>query len=709
VVDFLDSFAQPIAYNPDTEKLVADAEFTVHLPDDLSFANPLTVRDPVSDVPISPLRANAVGVLPDFRVPGDPPQVLLKSGSFVTKVTSVFGAVLAAGLAPDVVAEAIAARAAAQSSADIASTAATNAAGSASTAEDAATRAEAVPATTDGLMTSIAEDEDSAFSAQQRAAIGGVVDGRARLVDMLTEGAAADGATDDLAVFVAARTKAGSKGIVHFPAKKGSALTTYFLGGSRPDLSGTQITADPTVVLKMDASPNLKTFGFLSDVTIENTAHSSTLRKRHAVDIPASVGMAANVRPQHLDLAAIDLTTWESLAVESSATGVRTFGTFAGTVTADQVSWGSSFTAGSQGKFVAPAIGVLYEACLETTKAGTNSNNDSAGILLLSSDNYCIDLRMPRASVSPLLVGSNTFAAEDVVGSGSGVTLPAVAGQYGLPSTSGGVTMGFRLLSLREVEFYSNGKMIRRVKTLKDIAKAGFVVGFPDSNVKTIHHAVSYGSKFVPTSARRATVSIIGDSISYGAWTPITYGDLLPIALAGLPGGGGAVVRQNLAVSGSNSTQWANGGTSGGVTVPDIDTLSFAGDDYVLVMIGTNDVQALTSVSTYLANIAVIAAKIVADGARPVFGHFPMFWSTTATGVPGAPGIVNSGRGAAHRAALLSYCAKNGYPVALVEDALGDVYEWLPDNIHPDDRGQAAIARAFAQAIARDRMRQVAV
>jgi hypothetical protein len=176
VVDFLDSFAQPIAYNPDTEKLVADAEFTVHLPDDLSFANPLTVRDPVSDVPISPLRANAVGVLPDFRVPGDPPQVLLKSGSFVTKVTSVFGAVIAAGLAPAVVAEAIAARAAAQSSADAAGVSATNAAGSATVASEAAARAEAVPATTDAIMASIIADPESEASARIAETIAGGFD-----------------------------------------------------------------------------------------------------------------------------------------------------------------------------------------------------------------------------------------------------------------------------------------------------------------------------------------------------------------------------------------------------------------------------------------------------------------------------------------------------------------------------------------------------
>jgi lysophospholipase L1-like esterase len=526
----------------------------------------------------------------------------------------------------------------------------------------------------------------------------------ARTVDMLTEGAAANGAepvpTDDLAVFSAARTKAGAKGIVHFPAKKGAAVTTYFLGGVRPDLSGTQITADPTVVLKMDASPNLKTFGFLTDITIENTAHTSTLRKRHAVDIPAAVGMAANVRPQQVDLAAVDFTAWESLAVEGSALAARTFGTFAGTVTADKVSWASAFGAGSQGKFTAPTLGVLYEACLESTKSGTNSNNDTAGVMILSADNHCVDVRMPRAGVNPLIIGSADFAAS--VG-GSGITL-TVPGQYGLPSASGGVTMGVRLLSLREVEFYSNGRLLYRLKTLKDIAKVGFVVANPDSNLKSISYGVSYGAKFVPTAAHRYTVSIVGDSISYGAWTPITYGDLLPIALHGLPGGGYVNVRQNLAVSGTTAQQW---GTSGGAN--DIASQSFTGDDYVLVMLGTNDGQALRTVADYLTYLAYIAAKIVADGSRPVFGHFPMWWSTTTTGLPGAPGVTNSGRAAALRSALINYCAKNSYPIALVEDAMGDAWEWQPDNIHPDERGQAAVAKAFAQAIARDRMRQVAV
>jgi lysophospholipase L1-like esterase len=565
-----------------------------------------------------------------------------------------------------------------------------------SAAADAAAAVASLPEhldTEDGAIAALV----GSTSSQTRAALSDTY-AAARTVDMLAEGASADGITDDLAVFTAARTKAGAKGIVHFPAKKGAASTTYFLAGVRPDLSGTQITTDPTVVLKMDASPNLKTFGFLTDVTVENTAHSSTLRKRHALDLPVAIGMAANVRPQQVDLTAIDLTTWESLAVEGSALGVRTFGTFTGTVTADQVSWASAFAAGTQGKFVVPQLGALYEACVETTKAGSNTNNDTAGIMILSADNHSVDVRMPRSGVSPLIIGSADFAT-GVGGTGITLTLP---GQYGLPSTSGGVNVGVRLLGAREAEFYANGRMFYRLRTLKDIAKVGFVAAFPDSNLKTIHHAVSYGTKFVPTSARRCTVSIVGDSISYGAWTPITYGDLLPIAFAGLPGGGGVNVRQNIAVSGSTAQQW---GTAGGTQ--DIATKSFAGDDYVLVMLGTNDGQALRTVADYLTYVAYIAAKIIADGSRPVFGQFPLWWSTGATGVPGAPGVQNSGRAASLRAALTSFCAKNGYPLALVQEAIGDVYEWLPDNIHPDERGQAAVARAFAQAIARDRMRQL--
>ncbi|MGQ7313365.1 hypothetical protein ACUOFU_16790 [Microbacterium arabinogalactanolyticum] len=104
---FQDYFGTPIAYDPTQDRLVADATFTVHAIDDTSLSTPLPVTEPGSGAAIAELRSSSIGVLPDFRVAGDPAQVLIKSGSFVTSLTSVFGAVLAAGLDPDTVAAAI--------------------------------------------------------------------------------------------------------------------------------------------------------------------------------------------------------------------------------------------------------------------------------------------------------------------------------------------------------------------------------------------------------------------------------------------------------------------------------------------------------------------------------------------------------------------------------------------------------------------------
>jgi hypothetical protein len=86
-----DSFEAPIAYNPTTEELVTGATFTVYAVDDIALATPLAVTDPVSGAAISPLTSSSIGVLPSFAVAGNPTQVILKSGDFVTLLTSKYG------------------------------------------------------------------------------------------------------------------------------------------------------------------------------------------------------------------------------------------------------------------------------------------------------------------------------------------------------------------------------------------------------------------------------------------------------------------------------------------------------------------------------------------------------------------------------------------------------------------------------------------
>ena len=90
-----DYFEFPVAYNPDGNsgqgELVAGATFLVYAEDDASFTTPLPVTDPVSGAAIVPLKSSAVGVLPSFSVAGDPETVILKSGSFTTKLISMRG------------------------------------------------------------------------------------------------------------------------------------------------------------------------------------------------------------------------------------------------------------------------------------------------------------------------------------------------------------------------------------------------------------------------------------------------------------------------------------------------------------------------------------------------------------------------------------------------------------------------------------------
>lgn len=135
---FQDYFGTPIAYDPTQDKLVADAVFTVHAMDDASFTTPLPVVEPGSGAAITELRSSSIGVLPDFRVTGDPAQVLIKSGSFITALTSVYGAVMNAGLDPETVQTAIDARAEAVGARDVAVTAADEAVAAAAGAEGAA-------------------------------------------------------------------------------------------------------------------------------------------------------------------------------------------------------------------------------------------------------------------------------------------------------------------------------------------------------------------------------------------------------------------------------------------------------------------------------------------------------------------------------------------------------------------------------------------
>ena len=519
----------------------------------------------------------------------------------------------------------------------------------------------------------------------------------ARTVDMLAEGAAADGTTSDWAAFTAARTKAGAKGIVRFPAKKGASTTTYFIGGTRPDLSGTQISVDPGVVLKMDAAPEIATFNFITPVTIENTAHGTTRALGNIPGTDPAVVSAANVQPDAFTVAPVDLTNLTPFACDATSSAI-TETTPTATVAANLLSWGAAFAAGVEGLLMpvtGDIIGKLYEIFVED--AGSSSSASFA-LTMISTDNYLMRAAVGKGTAAHSVSGATSFTGL----SANPFTIASPDGQFNIPHAQGGAKVGFRLRSVREVEWYVNDKLVQRFTTAKDIGRIGWTVNATGSATMTAKDTLVYTDR-VPFAGRQLTVSVIGDSLSdkKGTWNLTDWTRLLPIALAGLPGGGEVTVRQNVALSGTTAVDWAS--TGGTVSIQDY---TFTGDDYVAVLLGTNDGGVLTSVSDYITAITSIANYITAQGARPVFGIFPFWWISVQTGITG----VSKSYGAASerlRAALAYFCAQNGYPMALVRDVTSTMKRWTADNVHGGEMFVAAVARAFAQSIARDQQRVV--
>lgn len=530
----------------------------------------------------------------------------------------------------------------------------------------------------------------AALDSQTRGALGRVF---GRKVSVLEKGAVGNGTTIDDAAFLAAISEAGPQGIVYLPNLPGAAETVYRLNIS--NLSGSRIEADAGVVVKMPAMPNVKEWNLLTPLTIDHTTHLTKLKKQpiSAVNNLGAI-MAANVSPQPLDLKPLDFNTFTRFGSTSLNNGNIGAATLRSSVVADRVSWPTTFDAGvvHEGVAFVPDVGIYYEAFVSTNYAGSGQ---AARVSALTSTNV-----HAAAGVSSGTSTQGSFVGSSTFGKSSGTfSFGPGQGLYTLPATTGGVTLGFRLLDKRNIEYYSNGKFMARQTTLIDIDKVGWSVSSTAPVDTSIMWGLSYGKGYVPQSSTQCVIDFIGDSNTYSAWNPTPWPDLVPIALNGLPGGGGALVRQNLGVSSTSAQDW---GTAGGSQ--DVATKSFVGANYVCVLLGTNDGSA-RSTTDFLNYLTYIANKIIADGAVPVFGIF-QFWANSA--LSGVTGVTTAPPSQVQRLrhAMLNWATGLGYPVALVQASFGDNIRALADNIHIDEIGSALVARPFAQAIARHRVKQ---
>lgn len=514
--------------------------------------------------------------------------------------------------------------------------------------------------------------------------------------DILDEGAQGDGSTDDLPAFTRARERAGGDGVVLLPG-----TGTYRFEGARPDLSGTAVATHPGATVRVDENPNTRDMRLLSPIRIFNPVHGTTQVKpaNHELPLPlhnlgAAAAAALEAGTGKSEQLADFTVGWTSLG--TSGTGVVTSAGSA-TVAPHKVSWDIAFGSGQEGIYVdrRPDVGDHYQATLVQNGAG-NVLGFAGGEILTATQRYAfiVTSAVPQFRVFESLVGFTTDI--DPLPNGGAYSLPPKLG--GVP---GACTVGLRLVAPTTVEVYLNGYRVHTQELDGEVVRLGWTTSWNLSAYLSIENPILIrGAR--PQSPRPLKIACIGDSITYGAWASIPYPELLRMMAQNLPGLGRLTVT-NLGVSGTTSADWASGDQAG---------QDYSGYDYVLVMLGTNDVQALRDAGDYIADMGTVADAIVADGAVPVIGIFPIWTRSDISGTTGVA-AANYAYGARHRSELRKWAIGEGHVVADAEDAFGPNYlgpttGWLNDNIHPTVEGLVSIAKAFAAALLRAEAPRVA-
>lgn len=503
-------------------------------------------------------------------------------------------------------------------------------------------------------------------------------------LNVLTAGLKADNVTNDWPAYQSAAT-ANAGGDILLP----SGRTVYFSPG-RPRLQDydVRLIADPSAALRMDATPGMKDVKLASPVKVikpSGAVHVYPQNQNRDVTL-AWTGAAANeaARMAPTFTSSNFTTDW----TVNHITGRYTVTANAATVTATSIAWPTGFgSAEQEGVYKVPAASSEYgEVSFVHAGPAVGSGYISVEIV---GDIYRYSVGFFEGSGTAQIIRHDGQIVRTI-------TLPNSLA-YTI-SGSGSITLAARVFDRRTVEVYSNDRLVTTFDITSNggntaVAYYGFATSWHLAQKMTLQDPF-FASNTAPQSARKMQISILGDSISYGAFASLDYGAHLAQILSQTPGFGDVTIR-NRAVSSSTTTSWVNGGsyTGDGVTTNySLATEDFTADSYVLVMLGTNDCQGSASLATFETNLGTIADKIVADGATPIFGIPPVFANGAGS---------NYGNIAKYGAVVRRFCLARGYQVAEVRSAIGSATDWYIDGIHPTEKGAVAIAKAFAAALRR--------
>lgn len=492
-------------------------------------------------------------------------------------------------------------------------------------------------------------------------------------VSIKYKGAVGDGVTNDLPAFQAARTAVGANGTVYLPGP-----ATYYFAGSRPDLSGCYVYADPGVVVKVDENPNSKDMKLVRPLAVQNTVTLLTITKpANVLPNPELLNLAAALDQVNFDEVTIpvDMTGWLQKRYTVATGDVSVAGT--GTLTSTSLSWASDITTSPQ---LLINTSLTTNALYELNVANTSGSAERVGFFVRSTASSRI-----HVVVFPVGVPTITHSVFDFTGavvSTTNYTMPN-GGAYGFVSNQE-INLGVVARDSANVTLLANGLPILNIPVTW--SEAGFYIGTEGSATKIVFKDMLATTGYKIRSKKPLNIGVIGDSISYGAWASQAIEQTLPIALQNYPWAGDVVVT-NYAVSGTDTAYW----------VTETASMDFSAHDVVVCMLGTNDQQGGVGVTTYTDNMSTIKTQVTADGPEFVVAIFPVFTTKTVTGTGLTTG--NYAYHAKYTHALKKWCVSNSVPYGDVRRNFGVNLNWYMDNIHPTVEGHIAYLSAIVEGL----------
>ncbi|WP_336340048.1 phage tail fiber protein [Enterobacter cloacae] len=544
----------------------------------------------------------------------------------------------------------------------------------------------------------------------------------ARLFGIRPYAAYSTSMTDSAPMFAKAQASVGTNGVIHFSLPDGWTNAHYLIDADYSYIwSQSWISADPGVVIHNSATndgegqkPRLKGDVVFSQKTPTSTTDYTTKRGGNSYDLKSAIsaavatavsGMSAKTLPMNFTQTARAIK-YTNLDVNSSGISY-TYDASGMTVQADQIFWSDPGAAGSaawQGVSFALKTGSEFEVLLENTGSGSAGSIFVGAKMLGSAGSSSTTLGM-RMSIT--VVSSDTDSTNIQFTNGNTIVKTVTVYHPSEILSAGGtngVRAGVRMLDTRKIGLTLNGKLIHIMSTSSTFVREGIIV--MDQNARSTmrikygHHKVR---KFNPYAMPK-TLTCVGDSITRGARSSNEWPRLLEAYAEHMPGIGRIRTLNNVSTSGWRLRDF----------VINIANYNFTGSEYVLIQLGTNDCQGNVGLTQYYNDIVTFGNKVMADGAFPVFGMFPKYTSSTITGGGNAP--VNMQQIAQYQAVLRWACDANGFALAFPDDFFGENYGylgafnnadrfsdmWMNDNIHPNTRGQIAIAAAFISALSRE-------